>query len=82
MLVFFLNNIEAIMAATGALVSLALFILYRQNLIDKGYEKAEKEIKEANIQALKSAKQTGEEIKNLADSELRKRSEQWLRKPD
>jgi uncharacterized protein YpmB len=44
-----------------------------------GKEKTEKKIAEANIQAIKSAKQTGEEIEKLSDADLRKRSDKWLR---
>ena len=44
-----------------------------------GKKNVEKDIAEANIQAVKSAKQTGEEIEKLSDADLRKLSDKWVR---
>lgn len=45
-----------------------------------GKNNVEKDIAEANIQAVKSAKQTGEEIEKLSDADLRARASAFVRR--
>lgn len=44
-----------------------------------GKSKTKKEVAKANIQAVKSAKQTGEEIEKLSDADLRNAANRWVR---
>lgn len=47
-----------------------------------GKNNVEKDIAEANIQALKSAKETGDEIAKLSDTDLRARADKFVRTED
>jgi len=71
MLSFAIFGFTVLLVAVGGYVAFLL-----------GKEKTEKKIAEANIQAVVSAKQTGEEIEKLSDDDLRAASNKWLRPKD
>lgn len=70
---WFLTHIETIWKAFAGFVLLILGFVWRKNLIEKGYDTKEKEIADANMEAIKKGKQTKEAISKLTDSELDKR---------
>jgi hypothetical protein len=70
MLTWFLTNLETILKAITGFTVLVIGLVWRKNLIEKGYDKAQEEITEANLEAVKVAKETEKAIKQLSDADL------------
>lgn len=67
---FFLAHLETIFYGIAGLITLVIGLVWRNNLIDKGYDKKEDEINEANLEAIKKGKEIEKDVKQLSDSEL------------